>query len=123
VCEKFLAAEVQHITLSDFVREVVAQWLNHNGNPSHTVTQMVELLKEQLHTKDEQISQLHQLVGMDRQERKRLAHQLDRAHAQIEDQNQHRGWWRVWRKREGGSASDCCCFFFANVLSLNDFNS
>jgi len=77
----------------------------------------VELLKQQLHTKDEHISQLHQLMAMDRQERERLTQQLDRAHAEIEDQRQHRGWWRVWRKREGGSVSDCCCcFFFASVL-------
>jgi len=45
----------------------------------------VELLKEQLHAKYQQISQLHQFMAMDRQERERLAQQLDRAHAQLED--------------------------------------
>ena len=45
----------------------------------------MELLKQQLQIKNEHISQLHQLMAMDRQEHERLAQQLDRAHAQLED--------------------------------------
>ncbi|MBI1928073.1 hypothetical protein HYR99_27995 [Candidatus Poribacteria bacterium] len=52
----------------------------------------MELLKQQLHTKDEQLSQLSQLMAMDRQERERLVQQLNHTHAQIED-HRTRGWW------------------------------
>ncbi len=49
----------------------------------------MELLKEQLQIKDEQISQLHQLMAMDRQERERLTQQLDRAHGVVVINEEH----------------------------------
>jgi hypothetical protein len=80
------------------VRETVAQWLDNNGNPSHEIAQeTVELLKAQLQAKDEQISRLHQLMAMDRQECERLAQQLETKDRLLEDQRHKRGWWS-WRK-------------------------
>lgn len=88
------AAEAQNITLSVLVREAVAHWLDNNGNPSHEIAQeTVELLKQQLQTKDEQISQLHQLVAMSQKHSDDLMKQFDSTTRQIEDRRKPRGWW------------------------------
>ena len=93
------AADAQNITLSVLVREAVAHWLSNNGNPSHAVAhETVELLKIQLQAKDEQISQLHQLLGIAQKNVGDISQQLDRAHVQIEDHRERRGWW-FWRKK------------------------
>ena len=90
------ATEAQNITLSDIVRESVAQWLDNgasnNGQPSHMVAhETVELLKAQLQAKDDQIAQLHQLVAMSQKH-------SDDFMKQLEDGRQHRAWWRFWER-------------------------
>ena len=83
------AAESQNMTLSDIVRESVAHWLDNNGNLSHEIAQeTVELLKQQLQTKDEHISQLHQLVAMSQKHSDDL----------LEDLRKPRSWWHFWQK-------------------------
>lgn len=86
------AAEAQNINLSDIVRKSVAHWLDTNGNPSHAIAQdTVEVLKQQLQAKDEQISQLHRLVAMSQSHSDDLTKQLG-------DNRQPRSWWRFWGK-------------------------
>ena len=83
------AGEARNMTLSDIVRESVAHWLDKNGNPSHEIAQeTVELLKQQLQTKDEHISQLHQLVAMSQKHSDDL----------LEDLRKPRSWWHFWEK-------------------------
>ena len=55
-----------------------------------------EQLLAQLQQKDEQISQLHQIVAMSQSHTNELTQQLDRAHLQLEDLRQKRPWWRRW---------------------------
>ncbi len=83
------AGEARNMTLSDIVRESVAHWLDNNGNLLHEIAQeTVELLKQQLQTKDEHISQLHQLVAMSQKHSDDL----------LEDLRKPRSWWHFWRQ-------------------------
>ncbi len=83
------AAEARNMTLSDIVRESVAHWLDNNGNLSHEIAQeTVELLQQQLQTKYEHISQLHQLVAMSQKHSDDL----------LEDLRKPRSWWHFWQK-------------------------
>lgn len=86
------ASKAQNITMSDLVREAVARWLDKNGNPSQKISQQtVELLREQLQSKDDQIRELHQLVAISQKHSDSLMRQL-------EDHRQSGKWWRFWQK-------------------------
>jgi predicted CopG family antitoxin len=91
------------LSVSDFIRQAIEaavdEGLQTEDKPKDTASQQtLALLISELEKKNAQIDQLHQLMAMDKQERERLAQQLNRAHLQLEDLRKPRRWWRFWRQ-------------------------
>ena len=81
------------ISVSDFIRSAIDNEVNgriqENGHPPSTENSPAfALLSEQLKEKDQQISQLHQLVAMSQKHSDDL----------LEDLRKPRSWWHFWQK-------------------------
>jgi antitoxin component of RelBE/YafQ-DinJ toxin-antitoxin module len=91
------------VSLSDLVRDAVKQ-VYSNGTAPHTAPneipfrEMLDILRgeldglrEELFTKNNQISELHQLLAMSQKNTGELTQQL-------EDMRQTRRWWHWWKR-------------------------
>ena len=87
-------AEEQSISISDFVRHAVEHVLNGCETPS-TNAKHGQHLEQQIHEKDEQIRELHQLLGVAQKNVGELSEQFTK---QLEDHRHSRSWWRFWGK-------------------------
>ncbi len=83
-------ANEENISVSDFVRQTVEQALDYDTTLSNNVGQekFTKHLESQLKEKDQQISQLHQLVAMSQKHSEDL----------LEDLRKPRSWWHFWQK-------------------------
>ena len=84
-----VAALASGITLSDFVRDVVSQACRNGDAP-----EVLDLLRDELSHKNEQIDHLHQLLAM---QTKTTAALTERLQA-IEDMRRW-NWWQRLRRR------------------------
>lgn len=85
-------------SLSNFVRTVVQQACENghtNGSDNHPA---LEILCDQLHTKDAQIAELTTEVSESRRRSDtiiaQMTTQLDRANLQLEDSRTQKSWWQ-----------------------------
>ena len=88
-----LESALAGISVSDFIRSAIDNKVNgriqENGHsPSTENSPAFALLSEQLKEKDQQISQLHQLVAMSQKHSDDL----------LEDLRKPRSWWQFWGK-------------------------
>jgi antitoxin component of RelBE/YafQ-DinJ toxin-antitoxin module len=88
------AALASGITLSDFVRDVVSQACRKCDAP-----EVLDLLRDELSHKNEQIDHLHQLLAIQSKTTAALAEQLDAHRTLIEDLRRRKPpvWKRIFR--------------------------
>ena len=84
----------QHISVSDFIRQAIETAVDDslqtvNKSKDAFSEQTLDVIRSELEQKNEQISQLHQLVAMSQKHSEDLTKQL-------EDGRQRRSWWRFW---------------------------
>lgn len=95
-----VAAEAGNMSLSDFIRTAVERALSNNGQPSDIRSEsLTAVLREQIQEKDEQIRELHQLLGITQKNLGEISQQLDRATRQLEDQRKRLVWWQFWKQK------------------------
>lgn len=89
-----VAAEVKGITLSDFIRDSVSQACRNGDAPY-----VLDLLRDELSHKNEQIDHLHQLLAIQSKTTAALTEQLDAHRALIEDMRRRKPpvWKRIFR--------------------------
>ncbi len=73
-------SEAKGVTLSDFIRESVSQACRNGDAP-----EVLDLLRDELSHKNEQIDHLHQLLAIQSKTTAALTEQLDAHRALIED--------------------------------------
>ena len=100
-----IESELQGVSISDFIRKSIEDAVNgriqsEEKKPSIEDSPAFALLSEQLKEKDQQISQLHQLVAMSQKHSDDLANQLEQTTKQLEDQRQNGKWWRFWSAKQ-----------------------
>ena len=103
-----ILADSSGMAFADFLRSVLAERLSNDNDrkpPDNHSEQSLTLFTDQIKQKDEQISQandqireLHTLMGMSQKNTNEMTLQLNRANRQVEDMRKRR-WWRIWGRR------------------------
>ena len=98
----------QDVSLSDFLRNAVrvacaardaAETQRNSGETQ--LAELVQTLREELATKNQQIDQLHQLVAMAQKSADEWVGQLKRSQAQLEDmRGGPKSFWARWFQRQ-----------------------
>jgi len=85
-------ADEQNISISDFVRHAVAHLLNGCQPPLNSANQeLVSHLQHEVQEKNDQIRELHQLLGI-------AQNNVSEMSKQLEDHRINGKWWHFWRK-------------------------
>ena len=86
-------ASYRDVSVSDFIRRAIEIAVDgglqtENKSSDATLQQTLDVLRSELGQKNEQISQLHQLVAMSQKHSDDL----------LEDLRKPRSWWNFWQK-------------------------
>ena len=92
------ASTTEHISVSAYLRRLIERRFTKDnlGKPEDNVA--LSALTAQIREKDDQIRELHQLLGMSQKNQAEMTLQLNRANRQIEEMRKRR-WWQLWGRR------------------------